>query len=117
MEVNVNKLYIYIANPSAASLQEARGHNGVMWGLCWESWGAGPGWETDGARALVQRSLFLETPSDRGRLGQAAGNSRDQGRTFARPILRLQEGDRTARGQLPHSGRDQAREAVGEGRR
>lgn len=38
---------------------------------------------TGGARALVPRRPILETPSDRGLLGQAAGNSGDQGCTFA----------------------------------
>lgn len=78
-----------------------------------------PGWlslaEAPVGPALVQHSWFLETSSGTGLLGQATGNSSDQGCTFARPVLRLQEGDITARGQLLHSGRHQAREAVGVG--
>lgn len=36
---------------------------------------------------LVQQNLLLETSSDTGHLGKAAGNSGDQGCTFARPVL------------------------------
>lgn len=89
--MNVNKLYIYIANLSATYLGktelEAGGHRGVTHGLFWESWVAGPGWGTGRAWALVQHSWFLETSSDLAQMGQAAGNSSNQGCTFARPIF------------------------------
>lgn len=49
---------------------------GCSGSLAWLAW-LGDRW------GLVQHSWFLETSSDMGLLGQAAGNGGDQGRTFA----------------------------------
>lgn len=113
-DVNVNKLYIYIANPRAISLGENKrlrpvategSHMGYPGSRGWLGW-----LETSGFQALVQQ--IPEDSSDVGHLGKTAGNSSDQSCTFARSVLRLQEGNHTARGQLPYCGCHPAREAV-----
>lgn len=91
-DVNVNKLYIYIANQSVTSLSHwmwTDVYKGVTHGLLWGRHGW-LGLLGDQARLRSQSGetpSFPDIPSGAGLLGKATGNSSDQSCTFTRPVL------------------------------